>query len=114
MAKHTHSGPKFKCPLCSSQLTKERWPDVTGVWKEKAKLIAEGKQREKDAEERGKKHERRRITYLESLLEQRDNKYDKIHVELLELRAHRAGAGAEPADRERLGRSWSAGARASS
>lgn len=70
---------KFRCPLCQSQLSKERWLEVTRLWEEQDRLIAE-------AEKRGTDKERRRTSYLQNLLRKRDEEQEKLREQNRELR----------------------------
>jgi len=86
MPHHEHPRGKFKCPLCSSALSKERWLSVTGIWRDQEKLLKESKKREAAAEQKGVAKERRRTTYLRSLLGKRETIIETQNEQIKELR----------------------------
>lgn len=86
MHKHIPHSAKFKCPLCSTPLSKDRWLSVTGIWRDQERLLKEGKKREAAAEQRGVVKERRRSAYLQSLLGKRENLIQTQNEQIKELR----------------------------
>jgi hypothetical protein len=76
----------YSCPLCRGPLTKERWLEVTGLWQERERLLAESKKRERQAEKLGAERERRRMTYLQGLLKKRDDDLGKLQQQNRDLR----------------------------
>lgn len=76
----------YSCPLCRGTLTKERWLEVTGLWQERERLLAESKKRERQAEKLGAERERRRMTYLQGLLKKRDDDLGKLQQQNRDLR----------------------------